>query len=124
MGKGPPSWVYLAGVLVVCFCHDQRSSIMPLLLSSYAASFAPVPARRGTTATGFTSDAAPMLFLMSSVTCRDGKMLVPRRTEEESSEEPINTKEYTLRYRIFRPMSLSSQQAAPVMVLHGGPSVP
>ena len=31
---------------------------------------------------------------------------------------------HRLSYRIARPMSLSSRQAAPVVVLHGGPSVP
>eukprot|EP00978_Attheya_sp_CCMP212_P006017 scaffold13544_cov50-Attheya_sp.AAC.6 len=130
MGKGPPSyWVSLAGLLLVCFvCHNHsRSSVMPLLPSSHAASFAPVPARRSGTMAGFTGAAAPMPFLMSSVACRDGEMWVPRRTEEESEsseQDAQTTKEYALRYRIFRPMSLSSQQAAPVVVLHGGPSVP
>jgi hypothetical protein len=125
--RDPPSaWVCLAGLLLVCFvCHNHRSSIMPLLPSSHAASFAPVPARRSGTMSGFTGAAAPMPFLMSSVACRDGEMSVPRRTEQESSEQDAQTtKEYALRYRIFRPMSLSSQQAAPVVVLHGGPSVP
>ena len=32
--------------------------------------------------------------------------------------------EYKLAYRIVRPMTLSSRQAAPVVVLHGGPSLP
>ena len=27
-------------------------------------------------------------------------------------------------YKIYRPMTMSSQQAAPLVVLHGGPSVP
>ena len=31
---------------------------------------------------------------------------------------------YRLAYRIVRPMSLSSKTAAPIVVLHGGPSVP
>lgn len=33
-------------------------------------------------------------------------------------------KEYKLAYRIVRPMTLSSRRAAPVVVLHGGPSLP
>jgi len=33
-------------------------------------------------------------------------------------------KGFELAYRIFRPMSLSSRQAAPIVALHGGPSVP
>ena len=40
----------------------------------------------------------------------------------ESDGEPPN--EYQLAYRIVRPMALSSRQAAPMVVLHGGPSVP
>jgi len=32
--------------------------------------------------------------------------------------------EHKLAYRIVRPMNLSSQQAAPIVALHGGPSVP
>jgi proline iminopeptidase len=43
-----------------------------------------------------------------------GKLTVPR---------PSGNK-YQLAYRIARPMSLSSRQAAPMVVLHGGPSVP
>lgn len=34
------------------------------------------------------------------------------------------TNEYQLSYRVVRPMALSSRQAAPIVVLHGGPSVP
>lgn len=35
-----------------------------------------------------------------------------------------NGEECSLAYRVVRPMSLSSRQAAPIVVLHGGPSVP
>lgn len=35
-----------------------------------------------------------------------------------------NGNEYQLAYRVVRPMALSSRQAAPIVVLHGGPSVP
>ena len=31
---------------------------------------------------------------------------------------------HKLAYRVVRPMNLSSQQAAPIVVLHGGPSIP
>ena len=34
------------------------------------------------------------------------------------------SKKHQLSYRVVRPMSLSSQQAAPIVALHGGPSVP
>lgn len=43
----------------------------------------------------------------------EGTMTVTRGPEE-----------CQLAYRIVRPMALSSQQAAPIVVLHGGPSVP
>jgi pimeloyl-ACP methyl ester carboxylesterase len=32
--------------------------------------------------------------------------------------------DFMLSYRVFRPMSLSSRQAAPIVVIHGGPSLP
>lgn len=32
--------------------------------------------------------------------------------------------EHRIAYRVVRPMALSSQQAAPIVALHGGPSVP
>jgi pimeloyl-ACP methyl ester carboxylesterase len=31
---------------------------------------------------------------------------------------------FMLSYRVFRPMALSSRKAAPIVVLHGGPSLP
>jgi hypothetical protein len=54
-----------------------------------------------------------------------GKAKKAARTEEVESKimEPI-TETYNLSYRIFRPMTLSSKQACPIVVLHGGPSVP
>jgi pimeloyl-ACP methyl ester carboxylesterase len=61
-------------------------------------------------------------MLKSSVTSgsdkfKDGKIFV---TRERGGLE----KEYELHYRIHNPMNLSSQQAAPLVVLHGGPGVP
>ena len=44
---------------------------------------------------------------------KEGKIQVPRDDDD-----------YTLHYTLVRPMSLSSRQAAPMVVLHGGPSVP
>ncbi|CAJ1967424.1 unnamed protein product [Cylindrotheca closterium] len=40
------------------------------------------------------------------------------------SRSSSNSSEYQLSYRVVRPMSLSSNQAAPIVTLHGGPSVP
>jgi len=45
------------------------------------------------------------------------------RSNTTSGSTPT-TNHYQLAYRIARPMALSSRQAAPVVVLHGGPSVP
>ena len=75
-----------------------------------------------------------MPFLMQSVAVSDGSVEVTRTyfpsttaAEEEEDDEndgkPV-TETYTIATRIFRPMSLSSRQAAPILVLHGGPSVP
>lgn len=44
--------------------------------------------------------------------------------EGELSVTRPNGEECTLAYKIVRPMALSSRQAAPIIVLHGGPSVP
>jgi len=44
---------------------------------------------------------------------------VPVTRGEEGAEEQFN-----ISYTLVRPMSLSSQQAAPIVVLHGGPSLP
>jgi len=44
---------------------------------------------------------------------------VPVTRGEEGAEEQFN-----ISYTLARPMSLSSQQAAPIVVLHGGPSLP
>ena len=72
-----------------------------------------------------------MPCLMSSVACNDGRVLVPRLLiQSESSDPPNETedienrKKFSLFHRIFRPMSLSSRQAAPIVVFHGGPGIP
>jgi len=59
---------------------------------------------------------------MSSVACSEGKIKVSRDTSSSSSSS--QQQQFTMHHRIFRPMSLSSRQAAPILVLHGGPSVP
>jgi proline iminopeptidase len=55
--------------------------------------------------------------LDSSIPCNDGNIEVSRTLNETDYS-------YRLAYKLFRPMSLSSRQAAPIVVLHGGPSVP
>lgn len=75
-----------------------------------------------------------MPFLMQSVAVNDGTIEVKRtfvpstRKDEsggdgEADDEPT-TETYCIATRVFRPMSMSSRQAAAVLVLHGGPSVP
>mmetsp|Transcript_893 Transcript_893/g.1758 ORF Transcript_893/g.1758 Transcript_893/m.1758 type:complete len:348 (+) Transcript_893:2-1045(+) len=65
--------------------------------------------RCGGTITAFTTSA----LHLTSIPCNEGTLVVTRSDQE-----------YNIGYRLFRPMSLSSRQAAPVVVLHGGPSVP
>ena len=56
---------------------------------------------------------AELYFDVSKIPCKTGNIPVPRRVGE-----------YNLAYRLFRPMNLSSMRAAPVVALHGGPSLP
>lgn len=52
-------------------------------------------------------------MMMSSVACRDGTIVIRR-----------GSKNYNMAYRVFRPNALTSQQQYPLVVIHGGPSVP
>ena len=54
---------------------------------------------------------------LSATECRDGTLDVSRAFGNVIEFFDIN-------YKIFRPMTLSSQKACPILVLHGGPSVP
>jgi pimeloyl-ACP methyl ester carboxylesterase len=55
-----------------------------------------------------------------SAQCREGLLQVTR-----TLRQPHNvTKVFNLSFTITRPMALSSQKACPILVLHGGPSVP
>jgi proline iminopeptidase len=49
----------------------------------------------------------------------EGELAVSRTYDDDST-----TTSHSLRYRIHNRMNLSSQKAAPIMVLHGGPGVP
>lgn len=66
-----------------------------------------------------------MPCLMASVACNDGRVQVPRdiKTSDEADGK-TQTHNFTLFHRTFRPMSLASRQAAPILVLHGGPGIP
>ena len=50
---------------------------------------------------------------VSGIPYKEGTVQVSRGNES-----------FNLSYKLFRPMNLSSRQAAPLVVLHGGPSVP
>ena len=74
-----------------------------------------------------------MPFLMQSVAVNDGtvevkRTFVPSKAKDESGDDDATgettTEIYSVATRVFRPMSMSSRQAAAVLVLHGGPSVP
>jgi hypothetical protein len=60
-------------------------------------------------------DPPPLRLIMSTVACRDGVMFA-RRSHNNC---------YKVAYRIFRPNALNSQyRHSPLVVIHGGPSVP
>ena len=50
---------------------------------------------------------------------KEGTVPVTRGKEGDEAE-----KQFDISFTLVRPMSLSSQQAAPIIVLHGGPSLP
>uniref|UniRef100_A0A7S4QWU9 AB hydrolase-1 domain-containing protein n=2 Tax=Ditylum brightwellii TaxID=49249 RepID=A0A7S4QWU9_9STRA len=77
------------------------------------------PRNLASTISPFSTNGRMPTFLLSSVACNDGTLVVSRTTPSSSSQNQFN-----LQYRIFRPRSLSSQQGAPIVVLHGGPGVP
>ena len=120
---------------------------MPLLPTSHAAFICPTkhPAislaraeQRRRMQAGLAIGAGPggaMPFLMQSVAVNDGTVEVKRtfvpstRDKDESGGDDdangeTTTETYSVATRVFRPMSMSSRQAAAVLVLHGGPSVP
>lgn len=57
-------------------------------------------------------------YNVSSIPVREGTVGVSRLLRNNSEYQ------YNLTYKLFRPMSLSSRKAAPIVALHGGPSVP
>jgi len=56
--------------------------------------------------------------------CLSGALSLSSTNEGFLTVPRANGKEYQIAYRVVRPMALSSQQAAPIVTLHGGPSVP
>ena len=133
--------------LAVLFsCILAVESTMPLLPTSHAAFICPMkhPAislaraeQRRRMQAGLAFGAGPcgaMPFLMQSVAVNDGtvevkRTFVPSTRKDESGgdddeDDKPTTETYSIATRVFRPMSMSSRQAAAVLVLHGGPSVP
>lgn len=64
--------------------------------------------------------AAKMSSTVARHLCNESKITVTRRHPKNGNQ----LKEFQISYRIFRPMALSSQKAAPIVALHGGPSLP
>ena len=69
--------------------------------------------RVGGTTTTPSNNQNEIYYDVSAIPCREGTVEV---TRENSTFE--------LSYKVLRPMSLSSRKAAPIVALHGGPSVP
>ena len=70
-----------------------------------------------------TSASSSSLLWGTNVPFNEGNITVPRNYIPTDQSKEIQ-ESYTLSYKIARPMALSSRQAAPIVVLHGGPSVP
>jgi proline iminopeptidase len=67
--------------------------------------------------------------MLTSVLCKDGKVPVSRCVEPSHNEktecsDKKQVRMFLIYYRIFRPASMSSRQAAPLIILHGGPGIP
>jgi proline iminopeptidase len=73
----------------------------------------PCTTSRTTTNCRFRASADESLYDISKLPSRKGSIPVTRQQQQ-----------YNIAYTILRPMALSSRQAAPVVVLHGGPSLP
>jgi pimeloyl-ACP methyl ester carboxylesterase len=54
---------------------------------------------------------------------KDGTLQVTRNLQA-TPDDNVTKRIFNLSYTIHRPMTLSSQKACPILVLHGGPSVP
>lgn len=68
---------------------------------------------------------AAVLFLSAGASCLVASSLtVPVREGTVRVTRDDGRKEFEISYALARPMSLSSAKAAPIVVLHGGPSVP
>lgn len=87
---------------------------------------------------GFLLSACPIRSHVTQIFAaesRDGTLQISKtfhvpasKGNKNDANPEMNIEEVTevfdLAYKIFRPMTMSSRQAAPILVLHGGPSVP
>ena len=64
------------------------------------------------------------LIVIFWLLCLSGALSLSSSNEGFLTVPRPNGKEYSIAYRVIRPMALSSQQAAPIVTIHGGPSVP
>lgn len=68
-------------------------------------------------------DIRRLLTLHAEVEGFDGVLEVERKKTSDSTEESA-TQSHEIKYHVHRRMNMSSQQAAPIVVLHGGPGIP
>lgn len=86
------------------------------LIVDEVVSFAPPPASRCNKQCQYQSSCRALTSLRAaSDAANEGFVEVDRKRDGST---------HRLAYRVVRPMSLSSRQAAPIVALHGGPSVP
>ena len=62
--------------------------------------------------------------LQATQNANEGFIEVDRQRRGSDGHTYTKPSKHRLAYRIARPMALSSRQAAPIVVLHGGPSLP
>ena len=125
------SWLFLASPLMVAdaFLIRKKNVKVPHLSRSHHSanrSLSPI-LRSARSSDGTTQNnkeeeqRKPNPF--GALPVKEGKIEVTRSVLGGEQEEEI-TQTFHLSYTLVRPMSLSSRQGAPIVVLHGGPSVP
>ena len=88
--------------LLVLACLCLSASVSTAFLATSPSSSAPIRSKKSSSS------------LLVSSSANEGHLQVSRPDGST----------HKLSYRVVRPMNLSSQQAAPIVALHGGPSVP
>jgi len=143
IGATPTDKMYLSKILTILFIVARltSSSSMPQANANKYLTTGPAftSVIRPYSTSSFRSSLATKRTSISSSssirsTFQDGSIEVLREysaidgdSEEEeytSNDTAIETSQHSLNYRIHNRMNLSSQKAAPILVLHGGPGVP